>query len=203
MISSGYDCPLSIAGLDEEDIEIIQNHVANKASYLLKDHVIYSEQPSFELLPGHRKVLFTLKHKAIEFGERKNKSNSRAASEEVVLLTENELAKIKEKLINKLNTKGSPQIKVTFTELNIVTPIDPYISHNSRSFARGKVTKSAYRCDVKCCFCDKIIPCTFNKHWELGNIETHLKNKHLNVDSNINMNATLNETEINNMLNKA
>lgn len=187
--------------MDEEDFQIIQNHVLSKEPHLLHCHAIYSEQSSFELLPGHRKVLLTLKKKAIEFGESQNKLNPEAIIGEIVHLTESEIAKLKEKLIEKLNTsKRSPHIQATFTELNIVTSIDPYISHNSRSIARGKVTKSAYKCDVKCCSCDKIIPCTFNKHWEISNIEKHLK-KHTNLNNNHNINASLNEAEIHRMLN--
>lgn len=182
-MASGYDCPFAIATLDDDDIKIIQSHIVNKESQLLSGHSVYSEQSSFELLPGHLKVLSTLKKKAIEFGESRTKSNSQSITEEITLLFEEEIEELKDKLIQKLNTfvgrftEVLPQNKAKFAKQNIVS-IDTYITNNSRSSVR-RVVKPAYKCTVKCNLGEKSIPCTFNNHWETSNFEKHLK-KHVN-----------------------
>lgn len=174
MITSGYDCPFSIANLEDDDIEIIQNHIAEKAAHLLTEHSIYSKQTVFELLPGHRKVLFSLKSKAKEFGEKQNKHTSDTLVQQIELFDEEEVEKIGNNLIDKLNTflKRFPQVNGQFDKSNISSSIEPYLSHNSRHSVRGK---SAYKCTVKCVICDKIVPCTFNGHWQTSNLERHIK----------------------------
>lgn len=182
LVSSGYECPFLIANLDDEDVKTIQDHVTNKAAHILKGHSIYSEQASFELLPGHRKVLFALKQKAKEFCESQKKNNSDVAIEEVELLTEVEVEQLKISLIKRINDffKRIPGCNFTFTTHNIVSSIDPYISRNSRSL-RGSQKKSAYKCTIMCLSCNIFIPCTFNKHWQTSNYESHLKS-HFNTD---------------------
>lgn len=173
--------------MDDEDIQSIQNHIINKAPLLLSKHLVYSEQSSFELLPGHRKVLFTLKQKAIEFAESLNKSNSKIfneqTNEQVALLTEDEVEQLREKLIEKLNECVQRIPGSNFTVQNIVSTIDPYISRNARSIARGIAIKPSYKCTVKCTECEKHIPCTFNGHWSISNFQNHLKS-HINLNSN-------------------
>lgn len=178
--SAGYDCALSLAELDESDIKNIETFVS-KNQNILKDSV-YAVDEIFEFLPGHRKLLFVLRNKAIDFIENNKKNvtnksentNSLANSiEEVELLTGDEIVALKKKLVEKLNRRiTSYGLNVVFTEENIISSLDAYISQSSRN------SRASYKCTVKCVSCEKLVPCTHNKYWETSNFETHLK-KHI------------------------
>lgn len=195
--SAGYDCALSLAELDESDIKNIETFVS-KNENILKDSA-YAVDEIFEFLPGHRKLLLVLKKKAIEFIENNKKkvtnksenTNSLANSiEEVELLTGDEIVALKIKLVEKLNRRiTSYGLNVVFTEENIISSIDAYISQSSRN------SRASYKCIVKCVSWEKLVPCTHNKHWETSNFETHLK-KHIQPE--IRDNSSHNTTTANN-----
>lgn len=55
--------PDFISELNDSDILIIETHVENKAKDLIQNHEIYSPSEKFEFLPGHRRLLFSLRRK--------------------------------------------------------------------------------------------------------------------------------------------
>lgn len=210
LTSAGYDSAISIADLNESDILLIQNHVSSKATDLLSTHEAYAQQEKFEFLPGHRKLILGLRNKVKDFINSKNKNFNKPkgqeparepvneeASEEVELLTDQEIQKLKKQLVEKLNK----HIKVksnNFTENNIIGTIDAYISRSARVVSSRT---ASYKSNVKCSDCDKTVPCTFNKRWELSNLQAHFKAKHTkpsltsssgtNTDTNTNSNSSL------------
>lgn len=183
LVAAGFDSPLAIADLDENDIKTIQSYVSNKAPHLLKGHNIYSESEPFEFLPGHVKVLHSLKKRATDFITQRKEPRLIPASEEIELLSDSEIDQAKKNLIDKLNlcinriakdtTNAAHDVSlaVFFKEANIIGSIDAYISN----FSRVTHHTSSYKCSVKCLFCEKITPCTLNKHWQTTNFENHLK----------------------------
>lgn len=169
-ICAGYDSAISLSNLDEDDIAIIQNSASVKLKDLISKCSLYSEafaeNGQFVFLPGHKKTILNLRVKAEQFVE--NKKQKTINSEEVELFTEEEVEKLKETLLKKLNTSN---VNTKFGEEAILGTIDPYISHNSRQSRR----KASYRCTIQCMHCDKKIPATFNGHWEVSNIDRHIK----------------------------
>lgn len=190
LISSGYDCALSISEIDDTDIQLIENHIKSNP-YLLKGCKAYSEiigeNNTFTLLPGHKKLLYTLNKKAKEFIIERKKSNTRQSDntqsdntvEEVELLLESEIEQLKEKLVKKLNSSLKIfDLSGEFTNKEI-GGLDAYLSKNSRR----SNNKPAYKCSVQCALCTSTIPCTHISHWQTSNIDRHLK-KHSKEKSN-------------------
>lgn len=192
LISAGYDSALSIADLNDNDIAVIENHVsqklAQKSADLLQNSDLYSETNPFQFLPGHRKLLLTLKSRAISFIEDNRKPNKkhtkvplieaeRSNIEELELLTDEELNVMKNELLQKLSALSHTiSLGLKFEDKNIVTSIDAYISNNSKKLNNYKKSNTpSYKCSVKCVKCERVIPCTHNIRWETGNIEKHLK----------------------------
>lgn len=155
LLSAGYDCALSIADLDEVDIQSIQQLVSSKSQELLKNTAYVVGEP-FEFLPGHRKLLYVLRKKAIEFIEESRKASESGnirlrLSEEIELLTVDEIEALKKSLVKKLNIRAtSIGLKKLFTEENIVSALEAYVSHHSRN------SKASYKCTVKCVSCEKM-----------------------------------------------
>lgn len=181
LCSAGYDSALSISELNDDDITVIENHVLQK-SELLKNSDSYTENLAenspFTFLPGHRKLLFTLKSKATNFIEENKKSivdNKSISTEEIELFSDEELKVLGNDLLRKLSTYSQTiGLGSTFQDTNIVTSIDAYISNNTQK-AKKSLKTASYKCSVKCVSCERVIPCTYNNRWETGNIELHLK----------------------------
>lgn len=183
LISAGYDNALSISDLNEDDIQILEQH-ATENSNIIGESNLYSTDGPFRFLPGHKKTLYTLRRKAEDF-LKQSKGQTRKyrfepvgqgeQSEQIELLTEEEIKVLKKTLLDKVNsTPIALGLDTRYTEDNLLTTIDAYISHNSRK-SRKSENKASYRCTVKCCLCTKPIPCTFNSRWETGNLDCHLK----------------------------
>lgn len=165
LISAGYDNAIPLSNLDEDDIVILEAHTTTKLKELIKKNSLYSEVEPFQFLPGHKKTILNLRVKAEQFLENKKKTIN---SEEVELLTAGETDQLKENLLKRLNAF---KLKKQFEEDAIVSSIDPYISHNSRHSRK----KASYKCSIKCVHCDTVIPTTYNGHWEVCNIDRHIK----------------------------
>lgn len=175
---------MSIAHLNESDLLIIQDYVSNKAPHLVKEHASYTHNQKFEFLPGHRKLVLALRNKVKYFNKQNNRKPKKTPqnipseteliqnSEEIELLTAEEIANLKSRLNSKLanisKLTGSP----AFTEENFIGTIDAYISKNLKTITSKT---PSYKCFVKCVLCEKKVPCTFNKRWETSNISNHLK----------------------------
>lgn len=196
LCSTGYDSALSLADLNDDDIPIIENHVSQKSKCLLRKFDLYSEEGAFEFLPGHRKLLFTLKSRAISFIEENKKLHVETESEncvdEVVLLKEEEIIVLKNYLLNKLSSQSRTLgLGLEFEDKNIVTSIDAYFSNNSKKTKKSSKNTS-YKCSVQCVKCDRVIPCTYNIRWETSNIDKHLKS-HVSPSKRIRQKKTYQE----------
>lgn len=186
MIASGYDNAICIAEINEQDIKEIEKYTKIHSKSLIEQSNIYNKSvETFAFVPGHRKLLLSLPKRVKEFEDsksRKKKQNhvntvntvsdgeNQEAIEEIELLTSEELDELKKKLLGILNRSvESYQIKQKFTE-NSVSPIETYIN-NSRHLNK----KPSYKCNVNCVACEKNIPCTWNGHWQVSNLNSHLK----------------------------
>lgn len=166
LISAGYDNALALTKLDENDIGILEAHAESKLKWLIEKSDLYDENEPFVFLLGHKKTILNLSEKVNQFLDEKKRTTS---LEEVELLTEEEIVKIKEKLVEKLNS--TCKSKSEFGEQSIVSPLEPYISRNARQSRKV----AAYKCYVLCVHCKKTIPTTYNGRWEISNIDRHIK----------------------------
>lgn len=188
---AGYDNALAILDFDVSDIKTIEEHTEQYSRDILNESDIYSDVRPFVFKPGHKKLLLTLPNKIHGFKNcksRKNLFNSTKLEaskpfvekvvEEVELLTESEISDLREKLIDKINYSVRVcGLQAVFSTAEVVTDIEPYISHSLKN-----QKKPSYKCHVKCALCEKLIPCTHNSHWQISNLDRHLKN-HLNNPS--------------------
>lgn len=190
MIAAGYDNALSISKFTEADIPIIESFAEANLQDVLKESKIYANIKPFSFLPGHRKLLIALPNKLFGFKNNKCKKNlfstpkqDAQASEQiefVEILTDDYQNTLKEKLLVKLNLRAkSFGIATLFTLEKIISEITPYVSQS-----RSALNKFTYKCSVKCVNCEVTKPCTLVGHWQISNIETHLK-KHSTQIENI------------------
>lgn len=173
LIASGYDNAISISELCEDEIKIIETYANNNLKHLIEETETYKTHGQFQFLPGHKKLLYALPIRVAEYHNRKSKkpieNQPNTATDEVELLTPEELNKLKNGLIGKLNT-NIKDIDVQFTEQSLTTGIDAYISHG-----RKTGNNATYKCIVSCVLCEKKISCTWNKRWQTSNLEKHVK----------------------------
>lgn len=65
--ATGYECALSLAGMNEDEIQLIEKWVKNrKLDDLFKDSV-YVTSDEFKFLPGHQKLLLTIGKEAANY----------------------------------------------------------------------------------------------------------------------------------------
>lgn len=158
LIASGFDCSLTLQEINENTIKVIETFVNNNRDLLINTE--YSISETFSFLPGHRLLILSFPKKAREFtlllsSEQKKK---KTVSEFVMPSQE----KLEHLLIKKLKIYAS---KLEFT-LNIST----------KNIIDIKIDETVARCTVKCLFCDKRIPCSFqHNHWAISNLQKHLK----------------------------
>lgn len=194
MNDSGYDNAISISEFCDDDIKTVETYVNSHLKHLIENVEVYKKvhqsNQQFVFLPGHKKLLLSLKNKLKEFqisenvGKKTKKSAETLAEnpcetltetnqtiEELELFTEDELKKLKTGLRTKL-TKFVQNIGLVETEYanNKVSVPEGYISH-SKSLSH----KAGYKCTVECIICEKNIPCTWNSYWQTGNLEKHIR----------------------------
>lgn len=203
MIASGYDNAISVSEICENEVKVIEEFVNGNLKDLIEKSGTYKADGAFKFLPGHRKLLFSLPDKVKEFQNRKEKKipeNGEPATEELELLTEIELNGLKNELFVKLNTTAKDfGLHTEFTEEELVTAIDPYISH-----ARKTTNKATYKCSVKCTSCEKITPCTWNGRWQASNLEKHLKtHKKIDGEGDLPRNSTAHSNKTNDKKNNS
>lgn len=176
LILAGFDNAMSLSELNEGDIDLIEKFAAEKCTHLVDLNI---ENGVFKFKPGHRKLLFNLSKKVNQFVEEKALNRKRNRNqlkqiqnevEEIEILSTDEIDLLRTNLIQKLNaTSQSLGLNILFTEKEIGA-IDPYISHSRLAFK-----KPSYKCAVKCVSCVKVVPCTYNGHWQTSNLDNHLK----------------------------
>lgn len=189
LIAAGYDNALSISEFNEADIVTIESFTEENLRDVLETSKIYANVKPFVFLPGHKKLLIGLPNKLYSFKNRKCRKNLFATPKQeaqeigsepqvigsevevVELLTDDEINSLKKKLVKKLNSRAqSFGIETLFSVENIVSDLEPYIIQ-----ARSALNKVTYKCSVKCVQCEVSKPCTCVGHWQVSNLEKHLK----------------------------
>lgn len=176
----GYDSPISLELLDEEKIKEIEQFIEINfgcAHSLVRD-TIYENKEQFKFLPGHLTLLLGLKiyaNKFIDSGLRKSKIKSKELSrdldtitEEVEVLSDQELNKLKSILVKKI-VNFCRKINVDTEKLSdesVGQDIDTIIKTNGEL-----VYKTTFACPI----CEVRIPCIHNQHWQVSNLERHIK----------------------------
>lgn len=207
LILAGFDNAMSLSELEDSDIIAIEKFASEKCVHLIE---LDSENGEFKFKPGHRKLLFNISKKANNFLEEKaskkkqSQSQARGEVEEIEILSSDEITKLRENLINRINaTCKLHGLDILFTEQEI-SAIEPYIS-----YSRSALNKPSYKCLVKCVVCDKSVPCTHNGHWQTSNLENHIKKEgkcrekaKTNSENTVQLQNTEAEKELNKLLDK-
>lgn len=141
----------------------------------------YSNNDKFAFLPGHKILLKTLKNYLCKDKKvKKNEKSSLTKSGESVVSekTLEEKEELKISLIDKIKKYCEKVgLKESYTKENIIS-VSSYIN------CAGK---EALRYCVECTFCrEKTFPCTYIKHWQISNLEKHLKS-HFEADRSLNL----------------
>lgn len=186
---SGYDHSVAIRQLNEDKLNSIEQFAReNLANILQKDNTYRNSFETFRFLPGHRATLLALPDLIDEYisvlppapapapapgpAPTENSERNRNNTDTVDFSSEEYKDQLKKALKTKLEKYG----KGIFSE-DFILPIEnlgPFeISTN-----RANVT--TFKCIVKCSKCDIKVPCTFNKHWQVSNLQNHLKKNHGN-----------------------
>lgn len=178
----GFDTKSAIKTLSNQTITSIENYI-NDNRDLFQEFFTgtrYENVAQFKFLPGHCAVILSLpkyietlttknrgkKRKHCEISDHPQSSTTSSTTDHpgadsAVNSVGDGVDKIKTKLINK--------IKHFATKKNLNIEID------ESSILNFRFENDSYKCAVKCSVCDKVVPCTFVKHWVCGNFETHIK----------------------------
>lgn len=186
---SGYDNPIAVKLLDEEKIRLIENYTSQRLLNIVKKSG-YTTTDEFEFLPGHKVTLLALPSFVESFLEKSNRrqKNKHSSTVQATATTskesENAIAdqffvyseEEKAKLTNSLKSKIEKYLKKIdlnnfFISNDNISSIDTCINR------AGKVV---YKCSVKCPLCEDSTPCTFNNHWQISNLELHIREGHAN-----------------------
>lgn len=185
---TGYDSPFSIELLDKEKVIGIEQTINKRFNDIksIFEGTEYESIDTFEFLPGHvtlllgigvyvRKYLGKYLDKSFDRKKPRNQGNLTTINEdetttEVEILSEDELEKLKESLVNKVvNYLKKYNLSIENISLNnIKGTLDAIIS------SKGAIV---YKC-IFCCgidSCELSVPCIFNKHWQISNLERHIK----------------------------
>lgn len=149
---SGYDSAISLQFLSENDIKDIETFVEKATNKFFLIGSLYENLTPFEFRPGHKALLFGLKHYAEKFVEKglkvKKKVNicslDTIIEEETIANSEEE--SIKQKLLDKIK-KFNRQNKISNDNLS-----NEHISE-SLVIARNNRNEIVYKCSVKCHIC--------------------------------------------------
>lgn len=195
----GYENELSLQQITVEHLKEIENYVQLNLRVLLNGTIYEKQNGEFKFLPGHRVLILNLPKQVEQFVAKRTKSKSRQLNatlngiENVDVMqnrqndeNENKEDNLKDQLIAKLVKYGiktkNRSVSDKLTTANIL----------NLKIERDGFT---YKCSVKCPVCERIVPCIYNRHWAVSNIEKHLK-KH-----NVPLPMQNNSVELNNELN--
>lgn len=178
---TGYDSPLSIELLEDDKIKGIEESIQkrfNSFNQLFKD-TEYENIETFEFLPGHKTLLLGIRIYVKKYLEKNlsAKRNNRlpaiveeCSETELELFSDIEKENLKKKLIEKVE-KFSKKFNISTESLsqnNIRGDLDAIIKADNHI---------VYKCKFHCSIgdCQYITPCLYNKHWQISNLEKHLK----------------------------
>lgn len=180
----GYDTPFSVQLLDENKVKDIDESITkrlNSIKYIFENteyESVESSSESFELLPGHKTLLLGLTAAVKKYVDETTVKQKQKISlptiieenETVEILTEEERTAAIQKLIQKV-TKFSKKYRLSvenISENNIISELNVIINTS------GSVV---YKCSFSCVIdaCKVIVFCVFNKHWQISNLERHIK----------------------------
>lgn len=170
---SGYDSAIALQFLSDGDIENIETFIEKAKNKFFLIGSLHENVTPFEFRPGHKALLLGLKHYAEKFVEKglKKKENICALETiEEVTIENLEEESIKKVLLDKIK-KFNRQNNISNGNLS-----NEHISE-SLVIARNNRNEIVYKCSVKChlCSADFYTPCIYNKHWQISNLEKHIK----------------------------
>lgn len=163
LIFAGYDNELSLTLLNADSIGLIETFVENNKTLATKSNIC-NDGETFKLNPGQITAILGLAEKCKDFVKKKNVQtnlgNSIQASTQLGTQEKTEDT-VKSELIQKVvNYLNNLQFSLQFT-LTDITEFEE--------------KSGAYRCRMKCCFCEKKIVCNYKTYWIVSNLEAHLK----------------------------
>lgn len=180
---TGFDSELSLKQIDEKAIKSIEQFVneniaSNNLEVLsaLKGSTYENKSLPFHFLLGHKLLILSIPTKVdlIEGNKTKRRNRLDDDSEESEIRSPEEHKKL---LLLKLKKYAENHaLNFEFNESNI-TKIQQL----------NKKTK----CVLKCCFCERKIPCTFVNYWEISNLIKHIRDHFENSKENSNQNSSL------------
>lgn len=167
----GFDSELSLKEINEKTIESIEQTVtenlnSNNLELVsgLKGSVYEGKPLPFNFLLGHRVLILSIPEKVQLL--QKSKSNKRFpignASETENVEKNRSVDAYKKALLLKLKNYAKK------FSLNFEVK-----ENHIKNFSQ---VNNVIRCNVKCCFCDTRIPCTFITYWNIGNLTKHIRN---------------------------
>lgn len=145
---------------------------------LLSERYNIRKKEQFKFLPGHLTLLLGLKiyaNKFIDSGLRKSKIKSKELSrdlntiaEEVEVLSDQELNRLKSILVKKIVDfcRKINDDTEKLSDESVGQDIDTIIKTNGEL-----VYKTTFACPI----CEVRIPCIHNQHWQVSNLEKHIK----------------------------
>lgn len=145
---------------------------------LLSERYNIRKKEQFKFLPGHLTLLLGLKiyaNKFIDSGLRKSKIKSKELSrdlntiaEEVEVLSDQELNRLKSILVKKIVDfcRKINDDTEKLSDESVGQDIDIIIKTKGES-----VDKTTFACPI----CEVRIPCIHNQHWQVSNLEKHIK----------------------------
>lgn len=173
---TGFENEISLKKIEIAHLNEIEQYVQENLRNVLIG-TIYEKQNVFKFLPGHRILILDLPNQVENFikSKRGNRKQFRAIEPQASSLSNSSSR-------NENNCDETDKLKQNLTKKlqNYVKKID-FLSI-SENITADKITKfcksrdeNIYRCLMKCPCCEKSIPCTYNSHWIVSNIEKHIK----------------------------
>lgn len=158
----GFDNSLSLKGINEETIKLIEETV-NENTSVLKGSVYEAKLP-FKFLPGHKILILSIPKHIVDFKAKKqskaNKSGNSSERPKESRIREPE--SIKSELLLKLKSYAN--------KLNLKFEIKPDQITNISQI------DNIVKCVVSCSLCDIRVPCKFDQFWKISNLTAHIRN---------------------------
>lgn len=157
---SGFDCELSLKEINEKTIKkieqfVTENIAANKLEIIeaLKDTPYEGKALPFQFLFGHKLLISSLPEKIDKINEKRVRKNQNP-------IEIRDPEEQKKNLLLKLK-KYAEKFHLNFV-----------IQENDiKRFVQQDLED---KCVVKCPFCVREIPCTYNSHWQISNLTKHI-----------------------------
>lgn len=164
LIETAFNTPAALKAINEKSVEHIEKTVSNNLNLLNKTEYVNAtgelKTKPFEFLIGHKALILNFPQEIKDL----QSSNEIEKKNKIENLSENDLkALLVLKIINYITNKKITTIKT----LNPTENLTQFITNFEKNPDRVRVL-------VKCPFCVKKIPCTFDTIWRISNFGTHI-----------------------------